>query len=122
VGDPSNLARLLDLYGSTAALAMHVSAVSVSDDATEAAMRGLAERTGYTADPHTALGGAAWERVRHRGEHGVVLATAHPAKFPEEVARVLGQPADVPERLARLASRPTLAADLAPDAGALREW
>ena len=128
VGDPSNLARLLDLYGSPAALAKFVEAVSVSDAETEAAMRGVFERTGRTIDPHTAVGVAAWERVRHTGEPsggpepGVVLATAHPAKFPDEVARVLGAPAETPERLARLAALPTLSEDLAPDADALRGW
>ena len=122
VGDPSNLARLVDLYGSHAALGRFVEAASVSDDETEAAMRGLFERTGYTADPHTAVGVAAWERVRRDGEAGVVLATAHPAKFPDEVRRVLGHAAEVPERLARLAGRPVLSDDLAPDAAALRAW
>ena len=122
VGDPSNLARLVDLYGSPAALAKFVDAVSVSDAETEAAMRGLAELTGYIADPHTAVGVAAWERVRKDGETGVVLATAHPAKFPDEVERVLGRAPEIPERLARLAGRPALSEDLTPDAEALRGW
>ncbi len=122
VGDPSNLARLVDLYGSHAALGRFVEAVSVTDGETEAAMRGLFERTGYVADPHTAVGVAAWARVRRDGESGVVLATAHPAKFPDEVARVLGRPAGVPERLGRLAARPVLSEDLAPGAEALRAW
>ncbi|HEX8299789.1 MAG TPA: threonine synthase [Rubricoccaceae bacterium] len=128
VGDPSNLARLLDLYGSAATLATDVEAVSVSDAETEAAMRGLSERTGYVADPHTAVGVAAWERVQRRdarsgeAECGVVLATAHPAKFPDEVHRVLGSAPQTPERLARLATRPLLADDIAPDTEALRAW
>ena len=122
VGDPSNLARLVNLYGSPAALATYVEAASVSDAETEATMRGLFERTGYTADPHTAVGVAAWERVRRPGEAGVVLATAHPAKFPDEVRRVLGTAPETPERLARLAARPTLSDGLAPDAAALRSW
>ena len=128
VGDPSNLARLLDLYGSPAALARYVEAVSVSDAETEAAMRGLFERTGTVIDPHTAVGVAAWARVQRpaerpgKPERGVVLATAHPAKFPDEVRRVLGSVPETPERLARLADRPTLSEDLAPDAGALRAW
>ncbi|HEX9950596.1 MAG TPA: threonine synthase [Rubricoccaceae bacterium] len=128
VGDPSNLARLLDLYGSPAALARYVEAVSVSDAETEAAMRGLFERTGYIADPHTAVGVAAWTRVQRSApasgvpESGVVLATAHPSKFPDEVRRVLGSVPETPDRLARLADQPTLAEDLAPDAGALRAW
>jgi threonine synthase len=122
VGDPSNLARLLDLYGSASALATHVDAVSVDDTATETAMRGLAERTGYVADPHTAVGVAAWDRVRRVGEAGVVLATAHPAKFPDEVGRVLGRAPETPECLARLAALPTLSEALPPDEGALCVW
>ena len=96
VGNPSNLARLLHLYGSAQALGQDVTAVSIIDDATESTMRALTERTGYVADPHTAVGVAAWERVRREGESGVVLATAHPAKFPDEVARVLGDDARDP--------------------------
>ena len=122
VGDPSNLARLLDLYGSPAALAKYVDAVSVSDAETEAAMRRLDHEAGYVADPHTAVGVAAWDRVRRPGESGVVLATAHPAKFPDEVRRVLGRVPDTPERLARLAALPMLSESLAPEPAALRAW
>ncbi|HEX8384603.1 MAG TPA: threonine synthase [Rubricoccaceae bacterium] len=127
VGDPSNLARLLDFYGSAASIAADVEAVSVDDEATRRAMRQLADRTGYVADPHTSVGVAALERVRGRDaaggpEEGVVLATAHPAKFPDEVEHALGRPVPVPERLALLASRPTVAEAVPPEARAVRDW
>ena len=73
---------------------------SVGEHETEMTIRWLAEETGVIADPHTAVGVAA---ARHESGHGatpmVVLATAHPAKFPELVERATGRLPEQPERL-----------------------
>lgn len=103
VGDPSNFARILALYGSDrAAIACDISGYTISDDETLDAMRTLDHRYGYTADPHTATGYAAL--VRYRAEHldphtGVILSTAHPAKFPDICAQALGRSIPLPDRL-----------------------
>jgi threonine synthase len=60
-------------------------------------------RTGRIVDPHTAVGLAAAQKIGGReGVPLVVLATAHPAKFPEAVEAAIGQKPPLPERLSRL--------------------
>jgi threonine synthase len=98
------------------------SAAAVDDAATLDEIRSLHERTGYVADPHTAVGIAAARRARrHRDLPLVCLATAHPAKFPDAVERATGRRPEAPAGLARLAGLPehyvTLPADLDAIAG-----
>ena len=129
VGDPSNLARIRALYGDDpAAIRRDVTAASFDDRATAETIRDVAARTGYLLDPHTAVGYLGLRKAfaaRGTGA-GVVLATAHPAKFREQVEPILGRPLALPERLARCLDRPTFArplpADLAALRQALREW
>ncbi len=61
---------------------------------------------GLLLDPHSALGWAMAERLGARGEEVVSIATAHPAKFPEAVAKAVGFDPDPPSRLADLSERP----------------
>ena len=57
-------------------------------------------------DPHTAVGVGVAERCRRPQELVVSLATAHPAKFPEAVARATGHMPESPPALAAVADRP----------------
>jgi threonine synthase len=79
----------------------------VDDETTLAVIRRVFERTGETVDPHTAVG---LEAVRLAGTEiaapVVALATAHPAKFPDAVARATGERPLLPPRLADLYERP----------------
>ena len=77
------------------------SATRVDDDATLAEIHRLAHRTGVVVDPHTATATAAASLIDHDGPV-VALATAHPAKFADAVARALGQRPELPEALAEL--------------------
>jgi threonine synthase len=71
------------------------------DDAeTLAIMAETRKRTGRLVDPHTAVGLAAAAKIVHRVQGPlVVLSTAHPAKFPESVARATGISPPLPQRL-----------------------
>lgn len=102
VGDPSNLERIRWLYGNDLArLRADVRGTAVTDDETRATLAAVHERTGYVLDPHGAVGWRALERDRGAGAGPwVVLATAHPAKFPEVVAAATGRDVPVPEALA----------------------
>ncbi len=78
------------------------SAHSSSEAETLGTMRRLHESTGYMADPHTAVGIAAAEKELEASPSlspMVVLATAHPAKFPEAVERATGCAPSIPARL-----------------------
>jgi threonine synthase len=82
-------------------------AASLDDDATLAIIAGLHRRTGYLADPHTAVGIGAAEASRRRPDLPMVcLATAHPAKFPDAVERATGIRPALPDSLADLFELP----------------
>ncbi len=121
VGAPSNFERLYAMFGPE--LRSRVKGVAVDDHATLARMRVTHERFGYLACPHTAVGLEAWARLAANGVDGrqaLVLATAHPAKFPESVKRATGQEPPVPATLAAFASAPKRVERLAPTLSALR--
>jgi threonine synthase len=103
VGNPSNFARILDLYRNDAdSIRRDFWSASIADDETRQTIREAFDRFGYVFDPHGAVGYAAWKRYRNEtgaSHHGIVLETAHPAKFPEIVEPVIGQKIRIPERL-----------------------
>jgi threonine synthase len=121
VGAPSNFERLFHLFGE--GLKQRVWGTSVDDEATKLRMKRTFEAVGYVACPHTAVGLEAAARYREQGgsEALVVLATAHPAKFPEVVEEALGIAAPRHEALEALWAKPTRVEALEPDPEALRE-
>jgi threonine synthase len=123
VGNPSNMERLLDLAGSEAAARREASALCVSDEAIRSAIRRGPERYGRTWCPHTATAVHAWEALpaAERQRPWVIVATAHPAKFPEIVEPLVGRPVAVPPALAALLDQPRQVLDIGPDPAALRE-
>ena len=79
---------------------------SVSQEETLATIRAFYQETGYILDPHTAVGVRAALEFADPEVPTISLATAHPAKFPEAVARALGFEPPVPEPLRDLGTRP----------------
>ena len=101
VGDPSNFARVYDLYGgSHERITSYIGGATYSDDDIRAAMRECYQRTGYVLDPHGACGYQALHEGLRPGEVGVFCETAHPAKFKEKVDEILGIDIRIPDRLA----------------------
>ena len=101
VGDPSNFARIYDLYGkSHERISSLISGATYSDAQIEETMRQCYQETGYTLDPHGACGYRALQEGLKDGEVGVFCETAHPAKFKETVDRIIGGNVEIPERLA----------------------
>lgn len=100
VGDPSNFARILDLYANQwADIKSDISGATYTDDRIREAMRQCYEATGYVLDPHGACGWRALKELLQPSEVGVFLETAHPAKFKEKVDDILGTDIAIPERL-----------------------
>jgi threonine synthase len=112
VGNPNNFPRLLDLCRNRLEYVQReVWGHGVTDEETLRTMKAVHERYGYVADPHTAVGVLGWEAFRH--EHpepaqGLVLATAHPAKFADVVAKAIGVAPPLPDRLAAYLKRAKL--------------
>ncbi len=122
VGNPSNFQRILHLYGGElGGIRAHVAGRSVTDAETRACIRRIWDDTGYVLDPHTAVGMAALEKelkARPRGV-GILLATAHPAKFAEVVEPILGEELPVPPELARCMEKERAVIPLEPRSRAL---
>ncbi len=101
VGDPSNFARIWDLYGhDAAAIRADISGATYSDGQIAETIRDCYERTGYLLDPHGACGYRALKEGLQPGEVGFFCETAHPAKFKDTVERIIGAPVAIPDRLA----------------------
>ena len=101
VGDPSNFARIYDLYGkSHERITSLISGATYTDDQIRQTMRACYEDTKYILDPHGACGYQALADGLHSDEVGVFCETAHPAKFKEKVDEILGIDVEIPERLA----------------------
>ena len=100
VGDPSNFARILDLYGgSHDAICAEVSGVSYTDEQIRRTMSETFRNERYLLDPHGACGYQALVDGLQPGETGICLETAHPAKFLETVESAIGETISVPEKL-----------------------
>jgi threonine synthase len=108
VGDPSNFARILNLYSQNGALSADdthhaitqlISGATYSDEQIADTMRRCYQETGYVLDPHGACGYQALKDGLQPGEVGIFCETAHPAKFKEKVDQILGTDIDIPERL-----------------------
>lgn len=100
VGDPSNFARILDLYeGSHDAIASEISGETYTDDQIRETVQLTYDETGYLLDPHGACGYRALSENLQPGEVGVFLETAHPAKFLHTVEDIIGTDINIPEKL-----------------------
>ncbi|RME91711.1 MAG: threonine synthase [Verrucomicrobia bacterium] len=143
VGHPSNLARLVAVYGGRMdeqgrlhrapdleAMRRDLFSVSVSDEETCATIRQAWDEHRLLLEPHGAVGWRGWlafQAAEGAGEDlpVAVLETAHPAKFPEAIERTLGFAPEAPPSLARLDDLPerydTLPADYARFRDYLRE-
>ncbi len=100
VGDPSNFARIYDLYGkSHDAIAADISGATYSDEQIADAMRSCYADNGYVCDPHGACGYQALKDGLRPGETGVFLETAHPAKFKSVVDGILHTDIEIPQKL-----------------------
>ena len=112
VGNPNNFPRLLDLCrGQLEYVQKEIWGHGASDAETLAAMKMVYEKFNYIADPHTAVGILGWEAYRKahpEPAQGLVLATAHPAKFAEVVTRAIGVAPRLPTRLAAYLNREKL--------------
>lgn len=125
VGHPSNFERLLWMFdGDDARLRNEIGGLGVSDAETRAAINDTYDRFGYVADPHTATGLHAWAKVReqprHIGKQGIVLATAHPAKFMDVMEEVLPGVVGIPERLAERTRHPKRSVEIGTEFGELK--
>lgn len=116
VGHPSNLARLVTIYGGQmdetgkihkqpdlAAMRRDIYSTSISDARTVTGVKEFWDQFQLLLEPHGAVawqGFQDWSATEPLGNSpAVIVETANPAKFPEEVERVVGWPPDVPTNM-----------------------
>ena len=100
VGDPSNFARVLDLYKHEhKAITAEIGGARYTDEDITETIQACYKQTGYLLDPHGACGYQALKDMLHPGETGIFLETAHPAKFLSTVESIIGEKVEIPEKL-----------------------
>lgn len=102
VGAPSNFVRILDLFNhSHEKISSVMKGFRYSDEQIRETIKNVFSQTGYLCDPHGACGYQALADFLKPNQTGVFLETAHPAKFTETVAQVVGASnMEIPQRLA----------------------
>jgi threonine synthase len=102
VGNPSNFARMLDLFGDDfEKLSGYIVGCHYTDEQTSECMKEVFEKRNYLLDPHGAIGylGLKDYLKNHSASVGIFLGTAHPAKFKEVVEGAIGQTIQIPPTL-----------------------
>ena len=139
VGHPSNLARLVAAYGGQmdetgrihrqpdlAALRQNIFSSPVSDPRTVAGIQDFWTKYKLLLEPHGAVawqGFNDWLAVEPLGNApAVIVETANPAKFPEEVEKVVGWPPDVPPAMAAAIRLPEDFDRMGADYGAFKTY
>jgi threonine synthase len=104
VGNPSNFDRIMDLFSiypnPYAAIRKRISGRRYTDDDIASTMRRVYNQYNYILDPHGACGYQALaDELPAKGETGLFLETAHPAKFKSSVDKILGTDIEIPAKL-----------------------
>ncbi|NNC37641.1 MAG: threonine synthase [Acidimicrobiales bacterium] len=126
IGRPNNFPRILELFNDDHA---QISAVCrgwyFGDDQTERHMRKIYNNTGYIMCPHTAVGHLAmnkFEETADREYTKITVSTAHPAKFLDDVERILREDLELPASLQASVDAPSHKHIMAPNIDALRTY
>ena len=133
VGAPSNYERIQAMYSLEQVRSLFAS-YWLDNDGIIASIKNCFDKTGYTIDPHGAVGWKAWSDIRHGGMEalkngtkndfskpgltpnlpswadkvinkeavGIILETAHPAKFGATVQKATGSSPVIPDRLEKV--------------------
>ncbi len=140
VGHPSNLARLIDIYGGNMnedgiislspdmlRIRRDIWSASISDKLTKETMRRVWDQYKVLLEPHGAVAWAGLELYNikegyDKSIHKVIIETAHPSKFPETIKQVLGFQPEVSKALMSLAAKKEDICRIPASYGTLKEY
>lgn len=123
VGAPNNMPRLQHLFGdSVRTLRSDIQVSRISDDETVDTIKRVYEETGYLLDPHTAVAWAGSEEFPAYKVKDVIVSTASPLKFAEEIERLTGIKVDNSAELTRLQKTPERYTEIANSISELKEY
>ncbi len=119
VGNPSNFARIDFLNGSTwNKVKKCIASYTFTDTETEMAMREVMQKYNYVLEPHAAVAYLAWQKYvaeTKTDAAGIILGTAHAAKFYDDVVRIINSDIEIPESLKNILQKEKIAVALNPD-------
>lgn len=125
VGNPSNFARLLDIFGDWKSMKQNLYGVSFTDIETEEVMREVFQKYHYLLDPHGAvayLGLRSFFENKKIDGKGIFLETADPAKFKDDVERITGREVLMPPRLQNFLDKKKKSRLMSPDFDELKDY
>ena len=126
VGNPSNFPRLLAFMdNSYNLLSGLVTGKTYSDKETRACMKKVYDEAGYVMCPHTAVAYLGMEdalKEKNDGTLGIILSTAHPAKFKDVVDEVLGKDIPLPPRLEEIVNKQKVSIKMSTDFSAFKQF
>ena len=115
--------KRFDLGQQAAAMRQDFAAFSATESEVAQAIRHVSVESAYLMDPHTACGWVALKKAgRGSGSPGVVLSTAHPAKFPDAMGAITGKRPALPDRLSALMTDKERFTPLANDLGEVKRF
>lgn len=113
VGNPSNFERMKDLFQEDVAKFREIiSGYYFTDEETKATVQKVYKESGYLLDPHGAvayLGLVQYQKEQQGDFNGILLETAHPAKFIETVEESILERIEVPEKLSAFGKKEKVA-------------
>ena len=127
VGNPSNLARINEIFGNDISLLREVIfSSSYSDDETLAVINAVSKKFNYTLDPHGAVGYLAFrDYLKNTSQdpcHGIIVETAHPAKFKDIVENATSKEIEMPESLSKCLTLEKRAVELPNDYASFKAY
>ncbi len=126
VGNPSNFARIYELFNKDInAILKKVSGYTYSDDVTRKAVKEIFEHDHYIMDPHGAVGFLGlneYLKTQSQPLNGVILHTAHPAKFIDTYSEDLKAKIELPKELRELIDKQKVALELNNDYDAFKAY
>ena len=125
VGNPSNFARLLDIFGDWKSMKQNLYGVSFTDIETEEVMREVFQKYHYLLDPHGAvayLGLRSFFENKKIDGKGIFFETADPAKFKDDVERITGREVLMPPRLQNFLDKKKKSRLMSPDFDELKDY
>ncbi len=125
VGNPSNFSRMIDLYSSTwNDIKNDIVGYAFSDEETKEGMKGAFAKYNYVLDPHGAVGYLALQEYQreNKGTCGILLETAHPSKFLDDVEGILKKKIEIPERLSILTNKTKVTTKMTTHFNDFKDW
>nr|MDO8086050.1 threonine synthase [Candidatus Sigynarchaeum springense] len=138
VGHPSNLARIVDLYGGTMdqdgkilkqpnmnRMRSDLFSTSISDEETRFIIESVFQKHKYVLEPHGAVGWGGLRRyldMTGNGTAAITIETADPAKFPDLIQKLLGIDPPLPASLKSMQKKQEAYAKMRKDYVAFKDF